>query len=194
MGRAEGRGRAGGREGLHSDLTPLLARGRGAAALLLTPFCLCHLAVPPARCATTASTTSACASGETPPAPSAATASTLRPPPATAPCATPRQVGGHDALCGCRLVGLVSALECTWPAPSLSTDPSVPSAPPPVPSSCCLDLWICLICGHVGCGRYRGSHAAEHWQSSGHGYALELETQVGGGGGRGRPRWSAQGL
>ncbi|KAL4855291.1 BRCA1-associated protein [Chlorella vulgaris] len=39
------------------------------------------------------------------------------------------------------------------------------------------DLWICLICGHVGCGRYRGSHAAEHWQSSGHGYALELETQ-----------------
>ncbi|KAL4430038.1 hypothetical protein ABPG77_004408 [Micractinium sp. CCAP 211/92] len=39
------------------------------------------------------------------------------------------------------------------------------------------DLWICLICGHVGCGRYRGSHAASHWQSSGHGYALELETQ-----------------
>lgn len=45
----------------------------------------------------------------------------------------------------------------------------------------CADLWICLICGHVGCGRYRGSHAASHWQSSGHGYALELETQVGGG-------------
>jgi BRCA1-associated protein len=39
------------------------------------------------------------------------------------------------------------------------------------------DLWVCLICGHVGCGRYRGSHAAEHFQSSGHGYALELETQ-----------------
>jgi BRCA1-associated protein len=44
---------------------------------------------------------------------------------------------------------------------------------PPRPA----DLWICLICGHVGCGRYRGSHAADHWQSSGHGYALELETQ-----------------
>ena len=40
------------------------------------------------------------------------------------------------------------------------------------------DLWICLICGHVGCGRYRGSHAAAHWQATGHGYALELETQV----------------
>jgi BRCA1-associated protein len=39
------------------------------------------------------------------------------------------------------------------------------------------DLWACLICGHVGCGRYRGSHAADHWQECGHGYALELETQ-----------------
>jgi BRCA1-associated protein len=39
------------------------------------------------------------------------------------------------------------------------------------------DLWICLICGHVGCGRYRGSHAHAHWGESGHGYALELETQ-----------------
>jgi BRCA1-associated protein len=39
------------------------------------------------------------------------------------------------------------------------------------------DLWICLICGKVGCGRYRGSHAAAHWQESGHGYALELESQ-----------------
>lgn len=39
------------------------------------------------------------------------------------------------------------------------------------------DLWICLICGHVGCGRYKGSHAASHWQETGHGYSLELETQ-----------------
>jgi len=39
------------------------------------------------------------------------------------------------------------------------------------------DLWICLICGLVGCGRYKGSHAASHFQDSGHGYALELESQ-----------------
>lgn len=40
-----------------------------------------------------------------------------------------------------------------------------------------VDLWICLICGHVGCGRYRSGHASDHWQESAHCYALELETQ-----------------
>lgn len=40
-----------------------------------------------------------------------------------------------------------------------------------------VDLWMCLICGHVGCGRYKGSHAASHFESTGHGYALELESQ-----------------
>lgn len=39
------------------------------------------------------------------------------------------------------------------------------------------DLWICLICGHVGCGRYRSGHANNHWQETSHCYALELETQ-----------------
>ena len=39
------------------------------------------------------------------------------------------------------------------------------------------DLWICLICGHVGCGRYRAGHAADHWRAGGHAYALELEAQ-----------------
>ena len=40
-----------------------------------------------------------------------------------------------------------------------------------------MDLWICLICGHVGCGRYREGHAIDHWKGSHHCYALELETQ-----------------
>ncbi|KAK9874281.1 hypothetical protein WA026_002633 [Henosepilachna vigintioctopunctata] len=35
-------------------------------------------------------------------------------------------------------------------------------------------LWICLICGHVGCGRYQGGHAAIHYRESGHCYALQL--------------------
>ena len=29
------------------------------------------------------------------------------------------------------------------------------------------DVWICLICGHVGCGRYREGHAVDHWRASG---------------------------
>ncbi|WIA10155.1 hypothetical protein OEZ85_010359 [Tetradesmus obliquus] len=39
------------------------------------------------------------------------------------------------------------------------------------------NLWICLICGHVGCGRYKQGHASDHWKQSAHCYALELETQ-----------------
>ncbi|KAI9022710.1 BRCA1-associated protein 2-domain-containing protein [Phycomyces nitens] len=38
-------------------------------------------------------------------------------------------------------------------------------------------LWICLICGHVGCGRYQDAHAYDHYTDTGHLYALEIETQ-----------------
>ncbi|OQR98728.1 hypothetical protein THRCLA_21879 [Thraustotheca clavata] len=38
-------------------------------------------------------------------------------------------------------------------------------------------LWICLICGHVGCGRYSNEHAKQHYQETLHAYSLELETQ-----------------
>lgn len=37
-------------------------------------------------------------------------------------------------------------------------------------------LWICLICGHVGCGRYQGGHAASHYRNTNHAYALQLGT------------------
>ncbi|KAL5615154.1 hypothetical protein BROUX41_005211 [Berkeleyomyces rouxiae] len=42
---------------------------------------------------------------------------------------------------------------------------------------CTSDLWICLICGHVGCGRYKGAHAKDHWKETAHNFALEIETQ-----------------
>ncbi|CAL1408224.1 unnamed protein product [Linum trigynum] len=39
------------------------------------------------------------------------------------------------------------------------------------------NLWICLICGFVGCGRYKEGHAVRHWKETQHCYSLELETQ-----------------
>lgn len=49
-------------------------------------------------------------------------------------------------------------------------------------SSVCMEcegteaLWICLICGHVGCGRYQGGHAATHNRNTNHTYALQIGT------------------
>ncbi|TQS33327.1 hypothetical protein Golomagni_06334 [Golovinomyces magnicellulatus] len=66
-----------------------------------------------------------------------------------------------------------------------SSDPSNPYAQPfgsHVSNLCSVcdcadDLWICLICGYVGCGRYKGGHAKDHWKETAHSFALELETQ-----------------
>jgi len=48
---------------------------------------------------------------------------------------------------------------------------------------CCItcganqNLWICLICGNVGCGRYDDAHAFEHYKTTSHCYAMDIETQ-----------------
>ncbi|PIA64218.1 hypothetical protein AQUCO_00100003v1 [Aquilegia coerulea] len=39
------------------------------------------------------------------------------------------------------------------------------------------NLWICVICGFVGCGRYKEGHAIRHWKETQHCYSLELDTQ-----------------
>jgi hypothetical protein len=36
------------------------------------------------------------------------------------------------------------------------------------------DLWMCLVCGSVGCGRYSKQHQLAHWLASGHAFAIEL--------------------
>lgn len=38
------------------------------------------------------------------------------------------------------------------------------------------DLWVCLICASVGCGRYKRGCAKQHFVESGHIYSLEVET------------------
>ncbi|KAJ5832987.1 BRCA1-associated 2 [Penicillium riverlandense] len=39
-----------------------------------------------------------------------------------------------------------------------------------------LNLWACLICGNVGCGRYDGAHAFDHWKETMHAYAMDLDS------------------
>ncbi|GMR37692.1 hypothetical protein PMAYCL1PPCAC_07887 [Pristionchus mayeri] len=36
------------------------------------------------------------------------------------------------------------------------------------------DLWICLICGNVACGRYREAHAFRHFEETSHTFAQEV--------------------
>jgi BRCA1-associated protein len=48
---------------------------------------------------------------------------------------------------------------------------------------CCFEcqslesVWICLICGNLGCGRYQEAHAYDHYRETNHIFALEIETQ-----------------
>ncbi|KAM6580109.1 hypothetical protein CsatA_003883 [Cannabis sativa] len=39
------------------------------------------------------------------------------------------------------------------------------------------NLWVCVICGFVGCGRYKEGHAIRHWKDTEHCYSLDLTTQ-----------------
>lgn len=47
------------------------------------------------------------------------------------------------------------------------------SCPSEVPSVL-QNLWICLICGHIGCGRYVSRHAYKHFEETQHTYAMQL--------------------
>ncbi|KAI9500513.1 hypothetical protein GGI25_001633 [Coemansia spiralis] len=39
------------------------------------------------------------------------------------------------------------------------------------------DLWVCLICGTIGCGRYANGHAKSHFERTQHPYSMELKSQ-----------------
>ncbi|KAG7935621.1 uncharacterized protein OGAPODRAFT_15903 [Ogataea polymorpha] len=39
------------------------------------------------------------------------------------------------------------------------------------------NLWICLICGNIGCGRYDLGHAIDHYNETSHCFAMEATSQ-----------------
>lgn len=39
------------------------------------------------------------------------------------------------------------------------------------------NLWQCLICGHIGCGRYDAAHAFAHQKSTQHAFAMDMESK-----------------
>lgn len=55
--------------------------------------------------------------------------------------------------------------------------------PEPVAEQRCFEcnsaesLWICLICGNIGCGRYKDRHAYQHYKETSHTFSMQLENQ-----------------
>lgn len=39
------------------------------------------------------------------------------------------------------------------------------------------NLWLCLICGNIGCGRYDGAHAFDHFKQTAHSFTMDLSSQ-----------------
>ncbi|TFK18981.1 zf-UBP-domain-containing protein [Coprinopsis marcescibilis] len=84
----------------------------------------------------------------------------------------------------CPVCRYSQTLIASHPTPSHNRSRSIPFATPANAqmsrcSTCSstTNLWICLICGNIGCGRYGQAHAHAHYQATTHLYALELETQ-----------------
>jgi len=50
--------------------------------------------------------------------------------------------------------------------------------PPPACQQCnnVRDLWVCLVCGHMGCGRYLSGHAKDHALERSHHLCLDLSS------------------
>ena len=82
---------------------------------------------------------------------------------------------------GCPVCRYTQSPSYTFPYPRPSHSNSDEEAEP-VCSVCAsgaesVNLWICLICGSVGCGRYDGAHAYAHYEETSHCYAMDISTQ-----------------
>ncbi|KAK0846913.1 hypothetical protein LTR03_006593 [Friedmanniomyces endolithicus] len=80
---------------------------------------------------------------------------------------------------GCPVCRYTHSPSYTFAYPRPDSSVEVPTDPEPFCSTCATDgnLWICLICGNIGCGRYDGAHAYAHYEATSHCYAMDTSTQ-----------------
>ena len=78
---------------------------------------------------------------------------------------------------GCPVCRYTQSPSYTFPYPR--NNAGLDEETEPLCSVCATDLnlWICLICGNIGCGRYDSAHAYAHYEATSHCYAMDLSTQ-----------------
>ena len=79
---------------------------------------------------------------------------------------------------GCPVCRYTQSPSFTFPYPRPSNDASEVDTDPAC-SVCASEanLWICLICGNIGCGRYDSAHAYAHYENTSHCYAMDIASQ-----------------
>ncbi|KAM0882258.1 hypothetical protein ACQ4PT_032427 [Festuca glaucescens] len=80
----------------------------------------------------------------------------------------------HSFQCSCVSMWVRSSCPVCQFCQKLSETPANPTCSVCQTSE---NLWICVICGFVGCGRYKEGHSIRHWNDTQHCYSLDLETQ-----------------
>lgn len=79
---------------------------------------------------------------------------------------------------GCPVCRYTQSPSFTFPYPRPSDyDGNTPIEPTCSVCSTTNNLWICLICGNTGCGRYDDAHAYAHYEDTSHCYAMDISTQ-----------------
>lgn len=80
---------------------------------------------------------------------------------------------------GCPVCRYTHSPSYTFPYPRPYSNGSAEQDTEPMCSVCATtnNVWICLICGNLGCGRYDAAHAYAHYESTSHCYAMDISSQ-----------------
>ena len=79
---------------------------------------------------------------------------------------------------GCPVCRYTHSPSYTFPYPR-NNDSVADEDSEPMCSVCATtnNIWVCLICGSLGCGRYDSAHAYAHYEATSHCYAMDISTQ-----------------